>query len=121
MRSKLTSVMLILLVLLAFLAIMLSYTSIVGFKSGLEAKLSCKDGEAVLTLKNYGQSVKVFYISIVRGDEIIEVKEVGLTIDSGGELSIPLNIPNKNVKVSILFERGVIPGLSCGMSATSEP
>ncbi len=122
MKAKNKSiVMIIVLLVAAFFALILSYYSISKFKSSLKASLVCKGDRAFLKLINYGDGTRIFYVSITEGDEIISIKRIGTVLKKGDNLLINLGIPDDKVEISIMFERGIISGLKCGTAKTSEP
>ncbi len=113
--------LLLVLLIAAFFAVTLSYYSILETKSNIKASLICKDNTAFLKLANYGDTTKIFYVSITEGDEILFVEKLDVTLRQGDSLLVNLRIPNNRIKVSVLFERGVVSGLRCGITKASEP
>ena len=114
-------VMISVLITAAFFAIAFSYYSILRIKSNLKASLICKNNKAFLKIINHGDATKLFYVSVTEGDKILYVKKLGSTLKQRDSLLVNLSIPNEEVKVSILLERGVISELKCGFTKTSEP
>ncbi len=105
----------------AFFAIILSYYSISRIKSNLKASLICKDDRAFLKLTSYGDVTKIFYVSITKGDEILLVKRLDITLRQGDNFLVDLGVTSNKAKVSILFDKGIVSGLKCGITKASEP
>ncbi|GEM_PF-2913515 len=119
-RSKPSATVLASLGLISVIAVSLSYISVSSLRTDVTGSLSCSGGEAILEVMNEGKRVTVYYISVIRGDRVVELRQVGTVLDEGETLSIKLELP-KGSKVSVLFDKGVIPNLSCGERGRSQP
>ncbi|MDK2373080.1 MAG: hypothetical protein QI197_06880 [Candidatus Korarchaeota archaeon] len=119
-RSRPLATTLVSLGLISIIAVSLSYISISSFRTYATGSLTCSDGEAILYVVNGGARVKVYYVSVVLGDRVMELRRVDTVLDEGETLDLRLELP-KGSKVSVLLDRGVISSLSCGERRRSQP
>lgn len=110
----------IILSLFILIAIILSYEGVKNIKTDIVAKMECHGRVVSLILENNGGPCRLYYLTLTEGDEIISVIELNRIL-STGETTLKLEIPNDKLKVSIVFDRGVIGGLTCGSTARSQP
>jgi len=106
--------------LFAFSALLISYEKVSEFKSGLVASMECREGKARILLVNNASPCKLYYLILSKGDKIFRIIELNEIIYSKTE-EIELDIEDKGVTISIIFERGVINGLTCGSTSYSRP
>lgn len=108
------------LIVLSFLAVYLSYSSISSFKTQVRGMLVCHDDQAKLTITNEGDEMRIYYISVERGDNLLELDLLNRILGKGESLTIQLSLP-RGCRISILMDKGVIPGLECGGEVRSQP
>lgn len=102
------------------LAMIFSYEGVKNIKTDIEARMECYGGVVNLVLENSGGPCKIYYLTITEGDRIIRVLELNQVLDIGRKM-LELDVPSDNIRISIILDRGVIGGLSCGSSARSQP
>ena len=107
-------------VLFAFSALLISYEKVSEFKSGLVATMECGEGKVRVLLENNGSPCKIYYLTLSKGGKIVKIIELNETLYSKTE-EIDLDIEDEGVTISIIFERGVINGLTCGSVSHSQP
>jgi hypothetical protein len=113
-------VLVIFTVSLTALALFLSYKSVINFESGLKAKMECQGGKTRIILENHVSSCKLYYIVISRGDKIIKILEFNENFDLGMK-EIELDLKGEGIRISIIFDKGIIGGLTCGSISLSQP
>ncbi len=101
-------------------AVLISYLPISHFRTGVIGYLACGDGGASLKLVSREGSVTVYYVSVVEGDNVAELRKIGYRLDGERALTIRLR-PPPGSRVSVLMDKGVIPGLACNESGISQP
>ncbi len=103
-------------VILGVLAVSLTYLVILNPESNITATLYCEQNGLIIRIENHGRPTKIFSISIAEGDRIILLKWMGVAVDSGQRLDIPIMVPgpySKDMRVSLTFDSQVISGLKC--------
>ena len=106
--------------LISIIAVSLSYISVSSLRTDVTGSLSCSGGGAILEVMNGGGRITVYYVSVIRGDRVVELRRVDTVLDEGEALSLQLELP-RGSKVSVLLDKGVIPNLSCGERGRSQP
>jgi len=101
-------------------ALILSYKGVNKIHSNVRARMECHGGIAYITLENEGDACRIYYVTVTEGDDIVEMLELNRILDRGKSV-LELNITDERYKVSIVLDRGVIGGLSCGSSGRSQP
>ncbi len=119
-RSRLPLAALVSLGLISIIAVSLSYISVSSLRTDVAGSLSCIGEEAILEVVNRGGRITVYYVSVIKGDRVVELRRVNTVLDEGKALNLRLELP-KGSKVSILLDKGVIPNLSCGERGRSQP
>ncbi|MEM2377288.1 MAG: hypothetical protein QXV05_02080 [Candidatus Korarchaeum sp.] len=106
--------------LLILLAVILSYEGAKNIKTDIWARMECHGGAANLLLENNGAPCRIYYLTVTEGNRIIRILELNQILGTGRK-TLELDIPSDNLRISIIFDRGVIGGLSCGSSVRSQP
>ncbi|MCS7103243.1 MAG: hypothetical protein NZ992_05125 [Candidatus Korarchaeum sp.] len=109
--------------LLILIALILSYEGVKNIKTNIVARMECHEGAVSLILENNGAPCKIYYLTVTEGDKIIMVLELNQILNTEKrtlELDI-LDIQRDKLRVSMVFDRGVIGGLTCGSSVRSQP
>lgn len=106
--------------LLVLLAVILSYVGVRDLNSHVEAEVECSGNVARIVIRNYGPPLKLYYLTVTEGDEIVEIIEVNEILHEG-ERIIELNLSSKSANFSIVFDAGVVSGLRCGSVGRSQP
>ncbi len=106
--------------LISIIAVALSYISVSSFKTEVIGSLSCIGNEADLKVVSEGGKVRVYYVSVIEGDRVVELRRIGTILSEGRSLNLRLELPQGS-RVSVLLDKGVIPNLSCGEKGRSQP
>ncbi len=105
--------------LISTIAIALSYISVSSLEVNVTGSLLC-DGEALLVVTSGSGGATVYYVSVIEGDHVVELRRVNAVLSDGESLRLRLKLPEGS-KVSVLLDKGVIPNLSCGARKRSQP
>lgn len=112
--------LIVILSLFILIALILSYEGVKNVKTDIVARMECREGIASLILENNGGPCRIYYLTLTEGDKIVSVVELNWILDTG-KATLKLEIPDDGIKVSIVFDRGVIGGLTCSSTARSQP
>ncbi len=118
-RSRSLPLLLALLSLISTIAVALSYITVSSLEVNVTGSLVCDD-EALLVITSEGGRTIVYYISVIEGDRVVELRRVDTVLSANEPLNLRLKLPQGS-KVSVLLDKGVIPDLSCGARKRSQP
>jgi coproporphyrinogen III oxidase len=82
--------------------------------------MECEGGRVRILLENDASPCKLYYLTISKGDKIIRIIELN-EIFYQKTKEIELYIEERGVAISIIFDRGIIEGLTCGSTTRSQP